>query len=464
MIVLDNQQWVEQQFADCDFNHKRRSDRMKIVAKNMLALPDGSLPQQNESWSDLKAAYRIFDRPEVTLEAVATPHWQQTRETKPGRYLLICDTTDISLWSHKKATGLGMLGDGKGRGIQLHSCLMYDCGNGQIVGQAGAIPFRRKLAPKNETRMQRLARRRESSLWGELVEQVGSAPEGSQWIHVFDRGGENYEAMCHIKQSGCDFVIRGSREHRNVMDSDGTKATLKDAASRGQVLGSYELNLRSRQGVAARTAKIEVSVTRVTFPRPATSSLWVRQCGIDEITMNVVVVQEVDAPQGAKPIRWVLLTSLPVATFTEAWQVIDDYENRWMIEEYHKVIKTGCSIEKHALQTADRTEGLMGLISVIGIRLFQMKLIGRNQPAALAKTHVPPQWLEGLLKARPKLASQDELSVYDFFRAVAKLGGFIGRKSDGEPGWLTIWRGYKKLLVLLDGMRLAEQSSTKGCG
>jgi hypothetical protein len=133
--------------------------------------------------------------------------------------------------------------------------------------------------------------------------------------------------------------------------------------------------------------------------------------------------------------------------------VIEDYENRWLVEEYHKVLKTGCSVELHALRTADRLEPLIGLISIIGIRLFQLKLIGRSQPDAKAATHVPSSWLTCLKLARPKL-KMTGMSVYTFFREIAKLGGFLGRTGDGEPGWQTIWHGYKRLHALLDGMAL----------
>lgn len=218
--------------------------------------------------------------------------------------------------------------------------------------------------------------------------------------------------------------------------------------------GTYKLDLRSRPGIPARTAKIEVSTLTVTFPPPRHRSKWVKECGIEKLAMNVVVVQEVDAPKGVTPIRWVLLTSLPVDTFEDAWQIIEDYENRWLIEEYHKVIKTACSVEVHALRTSDRLEPLIGLISVIGIRLFQLKLVGRNQPDAKAATHVPSSWIKCLKLARPKL-SITGMTVYTFFREIAKLGGFLARKGDGEPGWQTVWRGYQKMQSLLDGLRLA---------
>jgi len=304
--------------------------------------------------------------------------------------------------------------------------------------------------------MQRLNRKRESEVWGDLVEEVGCAPNGSQWIHVFDRGGDNFEAMCHIRLMNCDWVIRAAKLKRNVLLESGEVMPLEPALEHATYLGSYDLDQRSRPWVAARTASIDVSVIKVTFPRPRHHSPWLKQCGIDALTMNVVLVQETNTPRGRKPIRWVLLTSLPVNDFDQAWQVIEDYENRWLIEEYNKVLKTGCSIERHALRTADRLEPLIGLISVIGVRLFQLKLIGRNQKDAKAKNHVPAQWLDCLHKLKPRL-NIHSITVYDFFRELAKLDGFLARKHDGEPGWQTVWGGYQKLTWLLDGIKLARQ-------
>lgn len=453
--VLDNDQWVENQFGSCQLGNSLRTKRLTKVASQMLSQPEQSLPKQNPHWSDLKAAYRLFDSQGVSFDGVAEQHWQQTRRTKPGRYLLISDTTDIDHFSHRATTGLGQLGKGDGRGMQLHNCLVYDSGDKLIVGAAGALIHYRTKVAKDETRMQRMKRVRESEVWGNLVNKVGFAPEGSQWIHVFDRGGDNFEAMCHIRLKNCDWVIRVAKLQRNVFRENGDKVPLRTALEDVHAIGNYELTLRSRPGVKSRTAQIEVSVTSVTFPRPRHHSEWAKQCGVEELPVNIIVIQEVDAPQGVKPIRWVLMTSLPVDTYEDAWQVIEDYENRWLVEEYHKVLKTGCSVETHALRTADRLEPLIGLTSVIGIRLFQLKLIGRSQKEAKAKTHVPAAWLKCLKIVRPKL-SISQMSVYTFFRELAKLGGFLGRKGDGEPGWQTVWHGYKKLQSLLDGMRLVN--------
>jgi len=463
MKTLDNDQWVEQQFGGCELGNVARTKRLRRVAANMLSSPEQSLPNQNVLWADLKAAYRLFGNERVTFDAVSDVHWRQTRQTAPGRYLCISDTTDIDHSSHKAAAGLGMLGDGKGRGMQLHSCLFYDADRKQLVGTGGAVVHYRALSPKNETRMQRLKRVRESEVWGRLVEQVGTPPAGSRWIHVFDRGGDNFEAMCRIRRTNCDWIIRACKLNRKISLETGEKTSLAEALRHATLLGSYELSLRTRPGIKARTALLEVSVVKVVFPRPQHRSPWLNQCEIRELTMNVVWVREKNPPKGVTPIEWVLLTSLPAATFAEAYQVIDDYEHRWLIEEYHKVLKTGCGVEGHALRSADRLEPLLGLIAVIGTRLLQLKLVGRSQPDAKAVTYVPSSWLKCLKLVRPKLPISD-MTVYTFFRELAKLGGFLGRKHDGEPGWQTIWHGYQKIQSLLDALRLVGKLAPQKLG
>ena len=115
MKVRDNDQWIESQFGQCDLGNKLRTKRLQKVAGAMLGCPEQSLPKQNVEWADLKAAYRLFDNPCVTFDAVTEQHWMQTRQTRPGRYLLISDTTDIDHFSHRATTGLGQLGKGDGR-------------------------------------------------------------------------------------------------------------------------------------------------------------------------------------------------------------------------------------------------------------------------------------------------------------------------------------------------------------
>lgn len=456
MKVLDNKQWVSETFQDCKLGDPRRTNRLLKVARAMLDAPDQSLPSQFSDWADLKAAYRFFDTEQATLDAICAPHWEQTRKTKPGRYLLISDTTDLNFTSHTSTNGLGMLGDGKGRGIQLHPCLVYSLGEKQVVGLAGAVTHYRAFKPKNETRIQRLARDRESDIWGRIVDQVGTAPDGSQWIHVFDRGGDYFEAMCRVKLTDNDWVIRASKLNRQIIDCRGETVALKQAIEEATELGTFSMDLRSTPRHAARTATLTVYSCEVTFPAPVHQSPWLKQCSIKELKMQVVTACETTPPKGNKPICWVILTSLPVDCFEDAWTVLEYYEHRWMIEEYNRVAKSGCSIETHALRTAERLEAIVGLTSIIAVRLFQLKHIGRNQPDAKATANVPSTWIEGLKLMRPKIKVTN-MTVHEFFRQLAMLGGFLGRKHDGEPGWQTIWRGYRKLHQINLGIEIGKK-------
>jgi hypothetical protein len=181
----------------------------------------------------------------------------------------------------------------------------------------------------------------------------------------------------------------------------------------------------------------------------------VKSSGLSSIEMWVVQVCEVDAPEGVEPISWVLYTSLPVAVFGDAWQIIEYYELRWLVEEYHKALKTGCCVQKRGLRKAERLEPMVALMSVVALRLLQLKSVARSDPDRPAKQVVPRLWLQMLKAARKNLRRVHDLTIGEFYRELAKLGGFLGRKSDGEPGWITIWRGWEKLNTLVRGAELA---------
>ena len=137
--------------------------------------------------------------------------------------------------------------------------------------------------------------------------------------------------------------------------------------------------------------------------------------------------------------------------------VIGYYELRWLVEEYHKALKTGCSVEKRQLKTAAKLEAMVGLMSVVAVRLLRLKSLARTNPDVPAKRVVPNIWLQMLKVARQGLDRVHDLTVGQFYREVAKLGGFIGRKSDGQPGWITIWRGWEKLNTYVQAASLASK-------
>ena len=175
---------------------------------------------------------------------------------------------------------------------------------------------------------------------------------------------------------------------------------------------------------------------------------WLKSLEFTEMTQWLVEAHEVNLPKGTTALRWVLWTSLPCSSFSAACQVIEHYEKHWLIEEYHKAIKTGCRLESRQYQNAARLWAVVGIISVLAVRLLQMKLLARTEPNLPAEKVVPKQWLKMLRALRKR--SQIE-TVKDFFRHLAGLGGFLMRKRDGGSGWNTIWKGTQKLTLAIRG-------------
>jgi hypothetical protein len=454
-VELDVNRWAQQQFESCELGDARRTARAIKTAAQFAADPSASTPDQTETWSDCKAAYRLFDEEDVTFAALATPHWQQTTAAARGHCLLIGDTTIVSFGADRGIEGLGII-EGRTYGYLLHSALMVDADSEAILGLAGQAIHYRRSVPKGETARQSKLRARETKVWGEVIDLAGPPPEGVRFTHVFDRGGDSFEVYCHLLMHRCDWVVRAAQLTRLVHTPQGTREQLQDYLATLLPAGSYELKVRANHQQPARTALVEVRQGPIALPVPRDCGCYARECGITFITMNVVEVREVNAPPGVTPLRWVLLTSHDTSTFPKAWQVIEYYEKRPLIEEFHKALKTGCRLEQRQYRTAKRLEALTALVSVVAVRLLQLKSIARVNPDRPAQHVVPKRWIHMLACVR-KSKRTPIRTVRDFFRGLAGLGGFLGRKHDGEPGWITLWRGFDKLNLLLRGFDAMQQ-------
>lgn len=448
-LSLEIAQWAEQQFGTCELGDRRRTKRMVKLASQAAAKPDAATPQQTERWADCKAAYRLFDGEDVTFDAVIAPHCAQARAVGPGTYLVINDTTEICFGYDRDLPGVGRVGNAAGgRGFYLHTALIASADGPELAGLAAQELYARPLSKVkrvDSTRRKQL-QTRETDMWGRTIDRVGPAPVGARFIHVCDRGADNFDVYCHLLEQRAGWVIRAAQLKRLLHDGRSLDETLaKQAAG-----GSYELTVRANQDQPARTALMEVRAAAIIVPRPRSGvSRYARERGVTEIAMHAVEVREVSPPRGVKPLRWVLLTSEPVRTFNDAWRIIEHYERRPLVEEYHKCLKTGCRVEARQSRTGDRLAPVIGLLSVLAVRLLQLKTAARTDPEQPAEGVVPATWLAALplvLKSRQPIRS-----VRDFFRALASLGGFLARTGDGEPGWQTVWGGLQTLLLCLRG-------------
>lgn len=437
--ILTPEAWAQQQFSDCELGDVRRTRRLVKYAQQVCRNPDQNTPMQTETWGDCKAAYRLMAREEVSFVAVTRPHYKLTREQTPKVCLLLNDLTELDFGYKSKAKGLGPVGNGSCGFLMQNSLAVKP--DGHVVGLAGQKLRHRKLKPKNETRTQRLKRDRESLLWGQLVEQVGPPPEGVQWINVCDRGADDFEFYCRMIAQGHDWVVRVRALNRKV-EHEGEFIALRSKLDLTELQSQYyQLTYRSKKH-GTRTATMRVRFKEVMVRSPDLKSPWLKAQGTTALKMSVVEAFEENPPKGVKPLCWVLFSSLPVKTFKDAWQVIEHYEKRWIVEEFHKALKTGCRAEDRQHRTSDRLEAVAGLLSIVAVRLLQLRSASKTSPDGDAEELIPAIWLSAIRALRPKAKIK---TIHQFYRQLAGLGGHLLRKSDGDPGWMTIWRGFTKL-------------------
>jgi hypothetical protein len=455
-MLLAPAQWAQNEFAFAELGDARRNKRLVNIATHLASHPGGTLPQAFPDWAELKAAYRFFGQNGVSFERILAPHLERTRKAcrQPGEYLLIEDTTLLDYSEHPATQDLGSIGDGSGRGFELHSALAVRIAawtleqrpEGLLLGLLGQQCRTPRRAPRGESRRQMLSRPRKSQSWGAAIKSAGAPPDGSRWIYVADRESDFYEPLRICQQHGVDFVIRAAVDRRLANDAGHLRAALAKAP----VLGQSPVEVRARAGQPARTAIVEMRSVRVDLDGPWRPQGW--QPPIQAVT--VVEVKEVQVCEGVKePLHWILLASWPCATAAQVQRVVGCYTARWWVEEYHKALKSGAGVEQSQLERGYRLESLIAVLAVVAVRLLSTKMLARSRPEAFeAAESFGPEMLAILEKklGEPK----GGWTNCNVMIATARLGGFLARKHDGMPGWQTIWRGWQRLMWMCEGANL----------
>jgi hypothetical protein len=368
---------------------------------------------------------------------------------------LVEDTTSLDFTRRQAAQDLGRIGDDAGRGLYVHStlALAIDHWNDQHepgVTVEGLFDQRcwARTGPtigSQEKKKTRLARPRESQRWAACVEQVGPPPEGASWTFVADRESDIYETFDRCANHGWHYIVRASQP-RALADQGGSVFT---AVAEGPERGRFSLHLRARPGQRARWAEVAVRSCAVTLRAP-----WRPDGRAEPRTVTIVEAREVNVPEGGTPIHWVLVTDWPWQTLREAMRVIKAYSRRWLIEEYHKALKSGTRIEDSQLTTAQRIQALLGILAVVAVRLLNMKLLATTRPDdPVTEDAIGAEGLAILSGVYGSPAGG--WTHQTVLVGIARLGGFLARKSDGNPGWLTIWRGMRQLMWAVHGYDLA---------
>ncbi len=449
-IPFDPTAWAAFTFGGVQLGDQRRTRRAVQLAAALMRNPSASLPHQLRAPKDLKAAYRLLAEPDVTHAKLLAPHVQHTRGVAGGAdvVLLVQDTTTLNYTHHSTTTGLGPIAPATGQGFFLHTALAVIPQPRQVLGIAYQEPFVRQPAPPHETRTQRRQRPRESQVWRRAATGIGPPPPGATWVHVGDAASDIFELLAACQRQRADFLIRAAQDRR-VQLPDGTCDHLFSLARALPAQATRPLALPARPARPARTALLSIAWRPLCLLAPRKGP---RQ---PPVQGWVIRVWEATPPAGVEALEWVLLTSVPTTTLAAAWERADWYTCRWLDEDYHQCLKTGCQIEQRPLQTQAGLARLLGLLAPVAVQLLQLRELARLDPECPAQEVVPREVVQvvAALRAVPVAT----LTVGACWQEVARQGGYLGRKGDGPPGWKTLWRGWLYIQTLLEGVHLAPR-------
>jgi hypothetical protein len=443
-----NDIWIEENFGGNDFGDKRLTKRGCIIAKKIALRPEGSVPQQMDSWNDTKACYNFLRNPKISHKQIQKTHRERTIK-KAGdeikTVLFIQDTSDIDYTNLKNTKDLGYIGNHNGKGLLIHSCLAVEAKekNPTILGLANQQIWKRKEASlnKKETRTERHKRNRESEVWLKNLKSIGSPPEGHRWVSVGDRANDIFDFFVGAKKIGWESVVRVSQNR--CVEVDEEDALLITHMRSLEPQGFKIIEVRREKDQNVREINLSISWKKVLIQPP-------QRLGRKTKPIEISVIKCWNTEED---LEWILYSSIDVNNLKEAIEKIDWYSKRWIIEEYHKCLKTGCRIELSQLKSSKRLENLIGMVGIIAILMLQLRNMAREDIKKPASEFVDKRAVKIISK---RYNQPMDMSVREFLRSVARLGGFLGRKSDGEPGWQTIWSGWLRILDMLFGFMCLE--------
>lgn len=447
MECIDCERIAMEDWSNVDFGDKRLNDRAASIGLAFLRSPFTSPPKMINSKKGLKGFYRFMDSDKVTHEKLIEPHAQQARSHLSSEKVVLCvqDSCTISLDRNYEIEGVYDVGNIDGIVIHNTISVIPHLNYGLVDGLLHQIVHKRK--PKGE----RVEDDSESRLWRDSINAVGKPPAGTTLIDVMDRGADGLEVMHCSIDAGHEFILRVNHD-RIIKEKDFTR--LFDLARSLPSAGQYSLPIQGREGKKDRTSLLDVSFSQVNLPAPKNKQ------HLKPLSTTIIRVHENNPQKDESPIEWFLFTSLEVTTLEKALEIIRFYTYRWIIEEYHKCLKTGFHLEKTQLKKLSRIEALIGFTSVSSVRLLQLRDIVRSDPTADATKYVKDEDVK-IVKSYYKV-KESTMTIDTFLRYIAQMGGFLNRKSDGNPGWQSLWEGWKLFLWLKEGVRLARESPPCG--
>ncbi len=463
--------WASQEFGEIDLGDRRLKDRLVKLADKLAASPESPINQACGDWAETKAAYRFFQNESVNEKKILQSHVSNTleRAKELGTILAIQDTSYFNYTNHKKTAGLGMISKYSNKnlkkntttGLAMHTTFSVST-DGLPLGILDQTIYTRKPVPEGQRRTKFTPiENKESIRWLNSIKQTKEAFFGSQVqvVTVCDREGDFYELFELGHRLQASLLVRAATDRNINKSGPYCKKKYEKLWSTIQALpcsGIVDLEIPARDQKPARIAQLETRFGSIVM-NPPRQHIRHHTEKLPDFVLYAVNVVEKDPPTGEEALEWMLLTNVPVTSFEEAKEKVAWYCLRWRIEVFHKILKSGLRVEQCRLQTADRLMRYLTIMSIIAWRIYWLTLIARTNPELPCTAFVADEEWKVLYSKVKKTKSfpKKPPRIRDIVRWIANLGGFLGRKGDGEPGVMTLWRGWKRLCDLSEGWNLA---------
>jgi Domain of unknown function (DUF4338)/Transposase Tn5 dimerisation domain/Transposase DNA-binding len=438
--------WVHREFGGAKLGDRRLAARLLDLAGAFFAQPQANIPQACGSAAAAKAAYRFFDNEQVTMDALLEPHHRATidRIRREPVVLVAQDTTSLRYTTHPGMQGIGPIGNSVNgpQGLEMHSALAFRP-DGLPLGLLDIECWARDAATfgKKHDCNAKPIEDKESNKWLTALTPIGAAAAqcpNTRIVTLADREADIFEYMQAAHERKLPVVVRVKEKGRGLdgeIQRLGLHTHLKPKA------GTIEMQVPRHGKQPARVATLSVRFDAVTLKPP------VNKPGLAVLPMWVVLTREEDPPPEIKqPLEWMLLTTVPVNSLVDATERVQWYAVRWGIEVFHRILKSGCQIEDRQLGTAGRLEACLAIDAVVAWRIHYLTTLGRATPdVPCTVAFEDDQWKAVLVFKTQKPPPEQPPSLREMIRTIARLGGFLGRKADAEPGTETLWKGLQRM-------------------
>jgi Transposase DNA-binding/Transposase Tn5 dimerisation domain len=458
--------WVMDEFAQAALPDRRHHRRLQVMITAFAQKPTAPVPQACGSLAEVKAAYRFVENEAIIPAMIREPHHQATLQRVRAHAIILAvqDTTTLNYTTHPCTQGLGPIcHTPRTIGLLLHSTLAITPA-GQPLGFLHNVVRARDRHARVSSRERRKLTHKESYKWVEsLTACQAMAPlcPDTMLVNITDREGDLYDLFVQALGAPAggkvELLVR-ARHDRKLAEGS---ATLWAQVAHQPVAATLQVQVGRRGDQPRRLASLSIRFCAVQLKAPK------RKAEQPSLRLWAIQAREVHPPKGTTPILWQLLTTLPVTCAAEAIERVRWYAQRWQIEVIHKVLKSGCKVEQRQMETAQRLERVLSIDLVVAWRILALCKAARELPDDPISDWLPTaQWqaLWSYVHQRPT-APKTAPPVRQAVRWIAQLGGFLGRKSDGEPGTLTLWRGLQQLDAMTKMWELCHSAKRRQkCG